>query len=282
MQIPVFLYSASPTVLDVLLHKHHFSPEVPSLVDSDLTDSLKADSVLSYLRINGFSITQLKKLVQYMPQYSAEEAIKPKIKIFQDLSHLSILHSSVNNSIVHSLTLLKGLLGSNHDLARLLWSCAWFVTTSLEKNTVPNIEFLKSYDIPMERILIILYNNPRVLAMMSDEACERILIILYNNPRVLAMMSDEAWERKLQAFRDLGFSDIETLAMFRKASPLFTKSMEKINIIKELALEIGKFNMSSIVNNPMSFACSIENRYKPRLEVLRILESRRLINCWPL
>ncbi|KAL7116681.1 hypothetical protein ACP275_03G019700 [Erythranthe tilingii] len=303
---------AAPTVLDILLHKHHLSPEVASLVDSDLrfsnpTDPVKADSVLSYFRDSGFSTTQLEKLVKYRPRFlasSVEKTIKPKIKIFQDLgfssqdigdiitSNLTILHSSVDNIIVPSLTVLKRLLGSNHDVVRLLRLCSWFLTVDLEKNMVPNVEFLRSYGVPMERILVILYHNPRCLLIKTEimkNSVERIERIGFNRSskmfayaiRVVSMMSEETWERKVQAFRDLGFSETETLAMFRKAPTVFTKSPEKIKTVKELVLETGKFSISSIVNNPVSLACSIENKYKPRFQILGILESRNMINYWP-
>ncbi|KAL7154759.1 hypothetical protein ABFS83_03G024200 [Erythranthe nasuta] len=304
--------AAAPTVLDILLHKHHFSPEVASLVDSDLrfsnlTDSVKADSVLSYFRDTGFSTSQLEKLVKYRPRFlasSVEKNIKPKIKIFQDLgfssqdiayimtSYPTILHSSIDNSIVPSLTLLKGMLGSDHDLAKILRLCGWFLTADLEKNMVPNVEFLKSYGVPMERILVVIYSNPRCLLIKTEimkKSVERIEKIGFDRSSkmfvyaimVITMMSEETWERKLQGFRELGFPDTEILAMFRKAPMLFTKSTEKMKTIKELVFETGKFDNSSIVNNPVSLACSIENRYKPRFQVLGILESKNLIEKWP-
>ncbi|KAI3465112.1 hypothetical protein Pfo_021775 [Paulownia fortunei] len=282
----------SSIVFDILLHKHHFSPEVASQVASYLTrlkNPEKADSILSFLKKSGFSNTYL------------EDSIKPKIKIFRDLgfssddiakiisSNPAILHLSANNNIIPSLSVLKGLLGSNYDVARLLRRSAWFVTTDLEKTMVPNVEFLKSCGIPMERILLLRYNNPRCLLIKPEimrKSVDKVEEMGVNSSskmfiyavRIIASTSNETWELKFQA---LGFSECDILTMFRKAPLLFAGSMEKIKKIKEVLLATGKFNMSCIVNNPASLGCSIEKRYKPRLRILGILESRNLIKNWP-
>ncbi|XP_075518808.1 uncharacterized protein LOC142552833 [Primulina tabacum] len=69
--------------------------------------------------------------------------------------------------------------------------------------------------------------------------------------------------------------------MFRTSSPAFTISKEKMKMVKEVLLASGKYDMSTIVNYPVSLMYSVEKRYKPRLEVLRILETKKLIENWP-
>ncbi|KAL7154765.1 hypothetical protein ABFS83_03G024500 [Erythranthe nasuta] len=298
------------TVFDILLHKHHFSPEVASLASSHLIrlkNPEKADSVLSYFKEIGFSKPQLEKIVRYMPRIlsaNVEKIIKPKVKVFRDLGfssdicakiitgHLPIIHSSLKNSIVPALNLLKELLGSNDEVARLLKTCAWFLTTDLEKNMMPNVEFLKTCGVPMEHILILFRYSPRCMLNKPEimrKSVRKTEEIGFNRSskmfvyalRIISCISDEVWELKLRGFRDLGFSDTEILSMFRKAPTLFTKSMETTKAIKQILLETGKFDMSAIVNNPMCLTCSIENRFKPRLEILGILESKGLIKHWP-
>ncbi|KAL3830476.1 hypothetical protein ACJIZ3_019278 [Penstemon smallii] len=92
-------------------------------------------------------------------------AFKPKIKIFQDLGFSAnevamiisndpaILSSSIDNRIIPSLSLLKGLFDSNVEVATVLKGSRRFLSMDLDNVLVPNVEFLKSLGIPMNQIL---------------------------------------------------------------------------------------------------------------------------------
>ncbi|KAI3465108.1 hypothetical protein Pfo_021771 [Paulownia fortunei] len=283
----------SPKAFDILLHKHHFSPEVVALAASNLTRLKSPEKLIQYCHFSkrvAFLILILRI------------ALNPKI--FQDLGFSSddiakiissnplILQLNVNTRVIPSLSVLKGLLGSKDDVAKLLRKFGWFLTKDLEKTMVPNIEFLKNCGIPMERILKLLYNYPRCLLIKPeimrksiDKAeqmgGDRSSNMFIYTIRIIVSMSNEAWELKLQAFQNFGFSKSDILTMFRKAPSRFSGSVEKIKKTKEVLHATGKFNLSCIVNNPMSLACSIEKRYKPRLRILEILKSRNLIKNWP-
>ncbi|KAL1540486.1 hypothetical protein AAHA92_24836 [Salvia divinorum] len=96
-------------------------------------DPQRADLVLSFLKENSFTTNQLQKLVIYRVGL----LIKSRLKVFQELglsseeiakmisSNQAILHSSTENKIIPSLSMLKGLLGSNDDVARLVKRCPW-------------------------------------------------------------------------------------------------------------------------------------------------------------
>lgn len=295
---------------DVLVNKHHFSPQVASLVASDLTRSRspeKADSILSFLEESGFSSTQLEKIVKCKPRIltaSYEDEIRFKIKSFRELGFSSdeiaqitssnqvIFQLSVKNRIVPSLSVLKGLMGSDEEMVRLVKKCAWFVTTDLEKVLLPNVEILKSFGIPASDIRRVLFYFPRFMLVKPEMmrksvekakewgASESSRMFIYS-VRVIASMSDKAWERKVQAFRDMGISDSDIPAMFGKAPMVFLASMKKIKRVKELLVATGKFDVSSIVDHPCLLGCSIEKRLKPRLQIIGVLESKNLIKKWP-
>ncbi|KAL3845815.1 hypothetical protein ACJIZ3_003218 [Penstemon smallii] len=300
----------SPTVSDLLLKKHKFSPQAASKIASVLTqikDPEKSDSILLFLKESGFSNTQLEKIVICRPRLlsaSLENSIKPKIKIFQDLGFSahdialivtrvpSILHRSANNSLIPALKKLTGLLGCNAEVARLLKHCGWFLTDDLEKTMVPNIEFLKSCGISMDSIFSFIYNYPRCILVKPEilrKCVEKAHEMGVNRDYksyiyaigIIASRSDEAWELKLQAFRNVGFSESDIKTLFRKAPIVFAVSGEKIKAIKEVLLATGKYDLSCIVTSPKSLTVSIEKRYKPRLQVLSILEKKNLIKEWP-
>lgn len=295
-------FSTCPRVYDLLLHKYQFSPEVASQVASDLVPPENADSILSFLKDSGCSITQLERIVKYRPRILSHnvEDIKFKIKIFQDLGlspediakliskNQGILHLRAESKIIPSVSLLKGLLRSDNDVARLLRKSAWCISADLEKSLVPNLEFLKSVGIPMERILFLLYTYPRTLLIKPDvmrksvEKAEEMGFdksakLFVHALRMIASMSKEMWQLKLQSFQEIGFSESDTLTMFKKFPPVFQVSIKKIEKVKQLLLATGKFNMSSIVNFPGLFWCSVEQRLEPRVRILEILERKNLI-----
>lgn len=296
----------SHLLFDTLRQKFSLSPRV-ALELSQGKNLENVELILSFLKERGFSNTQLEKILKYKPRVlldSLEHNIKPKFKIFHDLGFTSddisklfsanpaILQLSMDNNIIPTLSLLKGLVRSDDEVVRLIKRCPWSLTVHLEKNMLPNIEFLKSCGIPMDRIQIVLNSFPNVFLLkqeiirnsvekaneMGIEASSQAFI--YAIPAI-AGMGKETWKIKLQAYRDMGFSDSDILTMFRKAPHSFSGSFEKVKKIIELLLATGKFDMSSIVNYPKALASSIENRYKPRLRILGILESRSLISDWP-
>ncbi|KAH6757345.1 hypothetical protein C2S52_023486 [Perilla frutescens var. hirtella] len=301
--------SPCPEIYDVLVHKHQFSPGSASLAASHLPkfrSPKRADSVLSFLKENSFTSAQLEKLVVYKPRILGFtiEGIRLKLKVFQDLglssdeiakmvsSNQMILHLSRSNNIIPSLSLLKGLLGSNHEVARLLRKSAGFLTYDLEKVLMPNVETLKSCGIPMVRILHFLYAQPRSFLLKPDlmrKSVDRAIemgvsltsVNFIHAASVFAYTSEGIWEVNLQALRDSGFSDNNIHTMFRKAPSVFSLSAKKIRNVIELVLATGKYNISDIVASPVSLGYSIEKRIEPRLQILGVLESRGLIKKWP-
>ncbi|KAG8377343.1 hypothetical protein BUALT_Bualt08G0023300 [Buddleja alternifolia] len=298
------------TVSDFLLHRHHFSPEATKQVASVLPlikNPHKSDSLLSFLRNSGFSNPQLEKTVKSRPELLSadlDKIIKPKIKIFQDFGFSPsdipeiiskeplVFHCSANNRIIPALSVLNGLLGSVPEVAKLLKLSGWFLVLDLEKTLVPNVEFLKSCGISMDQITKLIYTFPRfflhkpqVMKTFVDKAdamgVDRSSGMFIHAARVAGSMTNETWELKLKTLRDLGFSEDDILRAFRNVPFVFAVSAKKIREVTELLLGTGKFDMSCIVNYPTSLLYSIEKRYKPRIQVLTILEEKNLIKKWP-
>ncbi|KAL8523383.1 hypothetical protein ACS0TY_013371 [Phlomoides rotata] len=275
--------------LTTISHKHGFPPELASRVASELTrvkSPENAVSVLAFLKQSGFSNSQLESMVKYRPRVlgrSLENGIKPKIIIFQEEGFSSgdickiisrnppILDLSVKNNIVPTLCVLKGILDSHSEVAKVLRRCPRLVTTNFRNTVLPNVEFLKRCGIPMERVRMIFIGYPSCLMMQpglmrkyAEKAKEMGI-----NPSSISFvyaisafytMSDETFEMKLQAFRQLGFSDMDVLTMFRKEPTVLRLSVEKVKKTKEILVATGKFDICSIVNCPRSLWSSIDKR----------------------
>ncbi|KAG6400256.1 hypothetical protein SASPL_137081 [Salvia splendens] len=299
----------SRKICDLLINKHQFSPELASLASSRLPkyrDPQRADLVLSFLKENSFTINQLQKLVIHNPRVLGFtiEGIKSRLKVFHELglsseeiakmisSYKAILYSSMANKIIPNLSTLKGLLGSNDGVARLLKRCSWVLLADLEKTLMPNVEILKRCSVPMERILHFLYILPRIFLVKSDTMMKSVekaieigiphtTLAFIQAVGIFNHTSERMWEVKLQILRDLGFSDEGIVTMFRKQPQVFTASGHKLKNKIEFLLATGKFSASSIVACPVALGYNIEKRLEPRIQILRLLESKNLIEKWP-
>ncbi|KAL3838263.1 hypothetical protein ACJIZ3_022854 [Penstemon smallii] len=289
------------------ISKRQFSLQAAPRVESVLKSPEKSDSLLSFLKETGFSTSQSEKILKYRPRFqsaSLENSIMPKIKIFQDLgfpadeiaklisTYPTILHSSANNRVIPSLSILKGILGSDEGVGKLLRTSGSFLTKDLGKTLIPNVKFLENCGIQMDQIIKVIYSYPRFLVhkpeiirkcvVKADEmGVNRSSRMFIYAVRVVSSMNEESWELKLQTFRDMGFSEYDILRVFRTSPVVFGVSEKKLKKVKEVLLATGKYDMPCIVNHPLSLCCSVENRLKPRLRVLEILESKNLIANWP-
>ncbi|XP_047954081.1 uncharacterized protein LOC125200484 [Salvia hispanica] len=317
--LPVLHFSTStekksvnnPALYDLLLQKHKFSPQVALIAASASTQSKtpeEYDSMLSFFREIGFSKSQVEKAVKFLPQLlssNLEKTIKPKIRVFQDMGfprgviaevlskEPKILHRSATKALIPRLTLLRELLGSNKCVSQVLRKAQWMLSTDLRTNMLPNVELLRSCGVSMQQILTIccyaprfFLNRPEVVRKYVDQADElgvsrgsRVFVYVV---AVIGSMANGRWERKIQAFRDiLECSEDDILRMVRQSPQVFTVSEDKLVRVKELLIGTGKYTASCIVGWPKSVMYSAEQRYKPRIEVLEMLERRGLIRAWP-
>ncbi|XP_059629730.1 transcription termination factor MTERF5, chloroplastic-like [Cornus florida] len=234
-----------------------------------------------------------------------ERTIKPKFKIFQDFGFSSsdvveivssdprILTCSAANRLVQSILALKSVLGSNmDDVSRVLKKRGCILTHDLGKTMIPNIEFLKSCGISSSQITRCIYNIPRnflfnttrirenvkrVDEMGIDRKCKMFLHAI----QVISCLSKENWELRLDLFKSLGYSEDDISSVFRRAPLALVRSERKIKAMTQFLLSSGKCDISFVVNQTELFGYSIENRLKPRLRVLEVLERRNLLLKMP-
>ncbi|GFP94672.1 hypothetical protein PHJA_001611600, partial [Phtheirospermum japonicum] len=258
-----------PHSLRFLIHKHNFSHEAASQIASVLArlkNPEKSDSMLSFLRASGFSITQLEKIIKYRPRLLSadlENIIKPKLKVFQDFGF------------------------SADETADIITRAP-----DLKKTLVPNFEFLKSCGVDVNQMIRLMcifprffLQRPEIMKKLVDKVdgmgVQRSSGMFIYALRVVSSMTEETWEIKLRTFQDLGFTEKDILRVFRNMPMVLSVSEEKVMKITEVLLGSGKYDMGCIVNSPTSLLYSVEKRYGPRLRVLGILEKRGVIKEWP-
>lgn len=312
----IFFSTSEPKILgsavsisDYLTNRHNVSLETALKVSkyrSRLKDPEKADSVINFLKAVGFSRTQFESALQRAPclLFSSVDNIKPKIKIFQDAgicpsdivkiisSDPLILTRSADNRLFPSITALKSVVGSFADVSKILRLCGWFLRTDLDKTLIPNVEMMKSCGVPSRQIARYLAAFPRLFLVKPEKLkgfidrvdgmrVDRGSLVFLPAIRTVSSMSPERWELKLGVFRSMGFSDQDMVSIFRKVPLVFTVSEKKLKEVSKVLLEIGKADTAYLVARPELFMLSAECRLKPRLQVLRILESKNLLKRKP-
>lgn len=203
-----------------------------------------------------------------------------------------ILYLSVKNNIIPSLSVLKRLLGSDIEVARIVRRCPRIFTASSENTFMANVEFLKNCSEAMDSTRSVIISYPCSFLLKPEvwrKAAEKVKKMGVDSSSkmfpyavsTVASIGESTWELRLQALKGLGFSDSEILSMFGKSPNMFLVSIEKMKKTMEFLLATGKFNLSCIVSFPRSLVYSLEKRLKPRVRALKILESRNLIKTWP-
>ncbi|XP_059631375.1 uncharacterized protein LOC132274188 [Cornus florida] len=311
--LSLLFFSSSPkppiAVADYLIDRHKFSAETAWKVSSFvkyLKRPEETDSILSFLKESGFSDTHLEhviKVAPYVLSANLEHTIKPKFKFFLDLgfsssdvvkfvlSNPSVLNRSVDNQLGPSILALKSVLGWNmDDVSRVLKKSGFgrILNHDLAKTLIPNIEFLKSCGISLSQITRSICYYPRFFLFKPTRIRECVKIVdemgfnrecktFLHAIQVISRMSKETWELKLDVFKSLGFSEDDILSVFRRQPMVFAVSERKIKEITQLFLSTGKFDISLVVKNPDLLILSVENRLKPRLRVMEVLERRNLL-----
>ncbi|WCJ24740.1 Mitochondrial transcription termination factor family protein [Euphorbia peplus] len=310
---PLYLASFSTSTPNIsILNRHHFSLESASKVSSlsstnYLRNPQNADSILSFLKDNGFAKNHLETLIQKAPwilSANLETTLKPKLEIFQDLGFHStdladivsispwLLWSSANR-LQLSVSRLKNVLGPNADVSSFLkYSGAGrcLARRDLDKTLIPNIEYLKSCEICELQIARYIYRAPTTFFIQPDKlkdfvkrvdemGVDRQSKMFLCAVRAVSSMSRKNWELKLKLFRELGFSEQEILDAFRVAPQGFSVSERKIKEVIQLLLTV--VDISYIARYLSLLTYSVEKRLKPRLRVLKILESNNLLKKRP-
>ncbi|KAH7567776.1 hypothetical protein JRO89_XS07G0145300 [Xanthoceras sorbifolium] len=220
----------------------------------------------------GFSNTHIENLIQKALAFLScklDNTIKPKIKIFQDLgfssSDIANLMSTnpwnfrrSADALEQSVLVLKSILGSNAGVSKLLGIVQHMFT--FPRLFLHKPETMKDF-------------VRRVDELGVDRKSKRFLIAI----RTISSMTKENWELKLKFLRNLGFSEDDTLSVFRTRPQALSITERKIKEVIELLRTRENVDISFIVNNPSVLLCSIESSLKPRLVIFDQLKTKNLL-----
>lgn len=265
--------------------------------------SKKYEAVLSFLRSRGLTEAHIASLVKKRPRTlkgSVDKTIKPKIdfllkngipdSFLPDLiaANPFIFSKSLNSHLKPSFDFLKCFLKMDEDVVEALKRTSWLLTHNPKKRMQPNADFLISEGVPVSNITKLIIFNPRAILQKVEkmvDAVEHIkrlgfkpsTLMFIHALRVMLCLSNSTWERKVNLFKSLGWSEEETISLFKREPHIMGCSEEKIRGAVNFFLNTMKVNPAVIISYPKLLIYEPTRTHR-RYNVMKVLESKELIS----
>ena len=224
----------------------------------------RPDSVLNLLKENGFTNTQISKLVRIRPKVLLsypEKTLLPKIEFFRsrgisssDLttiisSNPSLLVSSLNNHLIPCYDFLKSVLLLDD---KVLTTFKGSRGADVANNMIPNIELLREHGVPQSVISLFLTSFPRIAFSNHSKFVEAVLEV-----------------------KEMGFDPLKRVNKI--AATLYAFIEEKITKAMDFLVNKMGWPSAHIAKNPTILFLSLEKRIIPRCSVIQILQAKGLV-----
>ncbi|KAJ7960984.1 Transcription termination factor like [Quillaja saponaria] len=266
--------------------------------------------VLNFFQNIGFSAAHIRSAVCSCPQIlfsDIDKTLKPKIYFFQQAGILGsdlgkfisknsiLLTASLEKTLVPNLETLKRFLygdKNNKMLIKILHKCGWLLQKNGDSKLSGNAAFLKSCGIVGSQFSMLLKVQPRIFilpdSLLRDLVSQAVNMGFPLNSRMLvhaihslSCLSRESFERKLELLQSFGFTNDESMQMFRRAPSLLRTSEEKLKFGIEFYLHTAKLQRRVLVNRPQDLMYSMEERVVPRYRVSQVIISKKLLKKEP-
>lgn len=262
------------------------------------------DSVLTFLKSQGFSDAHIEKLVTKYPKIlhsRVNTKLKPKIQCLVDngfrgellpdliVGNPFILVRGLNSHLKPSFDLLRTCLGDNEKVIAAVKGTPWLLTSNLKRTLQPNVELLIREGVPIGNIFRLIMLRSRTLLQNVDNL-SRVIVTLKKmglKPdapmfvyaiRVMVSMNESNWNKKVEVYKSLGWSEEDIKCAFKREPHCLGVSEEKIRSIMDFYVNTMKLEPAALVAYPKLLMYSMDKRIRPRYYVIKILKSKKLLN----
>ncbi|KAL5994955.1 hypothetical protein ACLOJK_025012 [Asimina triloba] len=267
---------------------------------SPKTATRNIDSVLLFLKSQGFSEAHIKSVITKAPQIlnyaHPDSRIGPKMEFFREkgLSQPEVVNlmtvnpifltSSLEEWIKPKFSFIKGILGTEEVAIEWLKHKRLFCLDRL----VVNVTTLKEYGIPSRFLSKLLFKERMALELNPDRFKENVKMVkemglsLSTYKFLLAVvamtsLSRSTWDEKVKVYKSCGWSDDQIYSAFCKDPFCMQVSEEKIRRVMDFfGKELG-WSARYLSSYPWLLHLSLEKRTTPRHKFLQILASKGLI-----
>jgi mTERF domain-containing protein len=255
------------------------------------------------MKAHGFSETHLAKLIQSRPgvlHCRVEGNLKPKFEFLTEngvvgqllpeliLSNTHILRRGLDSQIKPCFEFLKSVLGCNENVLVALKHSSWLLTLRLKGTMQPNYDLLIEEGVAVDRIAKLIMMDPRAIQNKRDKMISTVstlkdLGLEPNAPvfihalRAMLSISESTRKKKIEVLKSLGWSEKDIWHAFKRHPLLLGYSEEKIRAGMDFFVNTLKLGLQHVIACPQLLTYSIDKRLLPRYNVLKILESKKLI-----
>ncbi|KAL4197421.1 hypothetical protein AMTRI_Chr04g251070 [Amborella trichopoda] len=261
----------------------------------------KALSVLNFLKAKGFEAIHIHTIISKRPHLLAanvEKNLAPKFKLFEDLglskfdlgavisANPTIVTYSLNKRLLPNILFLKNYLDPKGVLKILKGQGRSSVLVS--KRLQPNVRFMESQGIGGSKLRLLLLKQTRLFEVKSIrliEITEKVKELgieshfkMYSDAvRFMSSMSKETWQRKFKFFKSFGWSEEDIRTAFQKSPVIFCLSEQKLQKTMDYFINELKYDEKYLCFHPHIFGYNLERRLIPRINLLKVLRSRKLL-----
>ncbi|KAI3787060.1 hypothetical protein L1987_41243 [Smallanthus sonchifolius] len=290
-----------------LINSCGVSPQSANLASRhlDLSKSPNtADSVLAFFNKQGFTKSQVSKVICRHPRTllcDPEKTLLPNFQILNSIGLSStdlvsivtarpkmMLNTKFQETALLCIDYLRTVLGSDDKVINAIKRFPLALTYDLQVYAAENIQMLRELGVPDSSIKLMLAQQPRtfftsadrfrkvvrdVKEMGFDPSKFRFLSAIHAR----RAMSKSTWDKKVELYEKWGWSKDEIFMAFEKYPGCMMASMDKITRILDFLVNTMGWEASYIVQWPIVICFSLEKRVIPRCLVYQYLAEKGLI-----
>ncbi|XP_059294619.1 transcription termination factor MTERF8, chloroplastic-like [Lycium ferocissimum] len=264
----------------------------------------KVSAVIEFFQNQGFSATQVKKIIGQRPRFLASrvnKTIKPKLNFLQSVGFSEdecskiiygkpcILDRSIRNHLAPSFDFLKTFMGSKVRALVAIKNFPQILDCKVSHCWKQTVQILGQIGIADSQVSQFIQKSPIILTLNPQKMSEVGLRLKemgfdVTSPAFrtafasLSRVAHPKMERKFETYRSLGFSDDEILNIFRSQPNCMFYTEENIREIVAFYVDRLHFSLSLLSKRPNFLLCSLKRRLIPRCSVMQVLWSRGTVS----
>ncbi|XP_070057523.1 uncharacterized protein [Nicotiana tomentosiformis] len=211
------------------------------------------------------------------------------------------LPRSLDTHLRPTIDCLRRILGSNEDVVKAIKRAVWLLSFGAHHIMETNVLLLRNYgfsDLMIKKFVFYYtkFGSQRILPTKSTFCKYAYSYVRWTTlAKILAIITVEkdfrvtpdsatflygfralAGQKKIGIFKSFGWSDDHILEMFRKLPHCVAFSEVRIQKALNLYMKELSFEPSYLSSRPALLACSMEKKVLPRMQVLKILDEKKL------
>ncbi|XP_051113452.1 transcription termination factor MTERF5, chloroplastic [Andrographis paniculata] len=270
---------------------------------SDITPTGKLPSHIIYLVELGMELEAIKEVIRKFPAfayYSLEGKIKPVVEFLIDLgvpkTHIPTILSkrpqlcgiSLTENLIPTMAFLEELGVDKKQWAKVIYRFPPLLTYSKQK-LITTVDFLYEMGLSAENVSKVLTRCPNIISYNVEDKLRPtavyfqslgvdVAVLLHRAPQTFGLSIEANLKPVTEFFLENGYSLGEIATMVSRYGALYTFSLpENLKPKWEFFLTMV-YPKSELVKFPQYFGYSLEDRIKPRYEIVRKYGVEMLLN----